>query len=129
MMVRFVASPWSQPAESVIPKSMAVVVRRIREAALGNGTSKSTLDQIEVKYQHALVLRCAAGLQFPPLTVLVTSPIISHAMSISGMTQQMKVAGYQSVGVTSVLTSYSGSLSATGSLAHEDCSHRCARQT
>ena len=44
----------------------------------------------EFEYQHVLALRCAAGLQFSPLPIAVTSPIISHVMSERWSTQQKK---------------------------------------
>ena len=62
MTMRSVASTQSPPAELVSPNSLAVMVRRMKEAALTNGTSEPTLDEIEVEYQHAHALRCAAGL-------------------------------------------------------------------
>ena len=92
----------------------------MKEAALTNGTSEPTLDETEVEYQHAFTLRCAAGMQFPPLTIVVTSPIISHAMNACGLTQQTKVADYWSAGVTSDTASHLGSSSATGPVAHVD---------
>ena len=64
--MRHVASLCSQPAELVSLNSLGVVVSRMKEAALTNGTSEPILDEIEVKYQCALALRCAAGLKFPP---------------------------------------------------------------
>ena len=88
-----VASPQSQPVRLANPNSLTVVLRR-EEAAHDNGTSEPYLDEIEVEYQHALALRCAAVLQFPPLTIAVTSPVISHAVRASGLTQQTKVADY-----------------------------------
>ena len=69
-----------------------------------------------------LPLRCAASLQCPSLTIAVTSPIILYTVGMSGLTQQTKVVDYQSAGVSSVAASHSGSLSATGSVAHEGCS-------
>ena len=122
MMVRLVASPWSQHAKSVSPSSQAAPVRRMKEAALTNCTSKPILDEIEVKYQCALAQRCAAGLQFPSLTTTVTSSILLHKMNVSGLMQQTKAAGYQSAGVTSVAASHLGCLSSTGPMAHEDSS-------
>ena len=80
----------------------------MKEAALTNGTSEPTLDKIEVQYQHALTLRCAVGLQFPPLTIVVTSLIISHAMSVHGLTQQTKAADYWPADITNVAVSYLG---------------------
>ena len=62
------------------------------------------------------------GLQFPTFTIAVTSPVISHAVSTSGLTQQTKVADYWSADITSVVASHLGSLSATGSMVHKDCS-------
>ena len=56
------------------------------------------------------------------LTIAVTSPVISHAMIVSGLTQQTKPADYQSADVTSVAVNSVDSLSATGSVAHEGCS-------
>ena len=92
------------------------------EASLTNGTSDPTLDEIEVRYQCTLILRIAAGLQFPPLTIVVTSKIISHAMNGSWPTQQIKATDYWFTGVTSVVASHLDPLSATGSVAHEGCS-------
>ena len=91
---------------SVSPNSLAAVVRRIKEAVHTNDTSEPTLDDIEVEYQCILALRCAAGLLFLPLNIAVTSPVILHAMTMSGLTQQTKVAEYQSVDVTSVVASH-----------------------
>ena len=59
----------------------------MKEAVLTNGTSEPNLDETEVKYQCALQLRCAAALKFPPLTIVVTLPIISHTMSVGGLKQ------------------------------------------
>ena len=67
-----------------------------------------------------LALRFVSGLKFPPHTIVVTLPIILHAMSVSGLTQQTKVADYQSAGVNSVAACHLGPLSATGSVAHKD---------
>ena len=83
----------------------------------------STMDEIEVKYQCAFALKCAGGLQFPPLTIAVTSPVISHTVSASGLSQQTKAVDYQSADVTSVVGSHLGSLRATGSPSHEGYSH------
>ena len=84
MTMRHVAYPPSQPAELVSQNYLAVVVRGMKEAALTNGMSEPTLDEIKVKYQHSLTKRCAADLQFP--TLIIVSPIISHMMSVSGLT-------------------------------------------
>ena len=73
-MMRHVASPHSRPAESVSPNSLAAVVRRMKETALANGTNEPTQHNIEVKYQRAFALRCAAGLILP-LTIAVTSAL------------------------------------------------------
>ena len=121
MMTRHVASQQSQSAESSIQNSLAVVVRRMKEDALTNGTSEPTLDEIKVEYQCTLALKCAAGLQFPPLNIVVTSTIISHAMNVSAWTQQTMTADHWSASVTSVWTSHSGPVSTTESMAHEDC--------
>ena len=94
----------------------------MKKAALVNGTSEPTLDKIEVEYQHVHALRCTAGLQFPPLTIVFTSPIILHVITVSGLSQQTKVADYWSAGATSVVASHLCPFSATGSTAHGDCS-------
>ena len=62
---------------STSQNSLAVVMRRMREAVHANGISEPTLEKTEVEYQHALALKCAAGLQFPSLTIVVASPVIS----------------------------------------------------
>ena len=43
-------------------------------------------------------------------------------MGMTGLTQQTKASDYWSAGVTNVVTSHFGHLSATGPMAHEDCS-------
>ena len=86
--MRHVAFPQSQPAELVSPNSLEAVMRTMNEAAPIHGTREPTLDEIEIEYQHVLAPRCAAGLQFPSLTIVATLPIILHAMSVSGLTQQ-----------------------------------------
>ena len=78
----------------------------MKEVALTNGASEPNLDEIEVEYQHVLTLRCAASLQFPPLTIMVTSLIILHVISVSGLTEQTKMADYQSASVTCVVESH-----------------------
>ena len=122
MTTRPVASSLSQSAESVSPNSLAAVVRRMKEATLTDGTNEPILEETEVEHRCVLVQRCAAGMQFPPLTMVVTSLSIIHTMSMSGLTQQTKVDNYQSAGVTSVVASHLSSLSSTGSVAHEGCS-------
>ena len=117
-----VPSPWNQPAGLASPTSLAAVVRRMKGAAHTNVTSEPTLDEIEVKYQQELALRCAAGLQFPSLTIVVISPVISHVMHASGLTQQTKVVDYQSADVTSIVASHFGSLNARGSTVYDGCS-------
>ena len=99
-----VASPQNQPVGSASPNRPAVVVRRMKEAAHTNGTSEPT--PIKVEYQCALALKCAAGLSFPPLTIMVTLPVISHAVSVNGLGQKTKVADYWSVDVTNVVASH-----------------------
>ena len=84
MIMRYGASPQSQPAESVSPNSLLVVVRKMKEPACTNGTSEPNLDDIEVEYLHAQTLRCAAHLQSLTLPIEVTSPIISHANECKG---------------------------------------------
>ena len=79
LMMVHVASPQSQPAGMTSPNSLTVV-RRMKEADLTNGISDPTLDEIEVEYQCVLALRCAAGLQFPTITIAATSPFILHAV-------------------------------------------------
>ena len=81
---RHVASPRSQPAESVYPNSLAVVMKEMKDVALPNGTVEPALDEIETDYQCRLALRCTVGLQLLPFMIRVTSPIISHALNVSG---------------------------------------------
>ena len=63
-MMGHAASSGNQSVGSASPNSLAVVVRRMKKAAHNNCTSEPTLDEIEVEYQWALALGCAAGLQF-----------------------------------------------------------------
>ena len=119
---RPVASPRSQPAESVIPNSLAVVMKERKDATLSNGTIEPTLDKIEAEYQCRFALRCAAGLQLPPFMNGVTSPIISHTLNVSGKSQLTEASDHWSAGITNVTTNHSGSLSLTGLTTHGNCS-------
>ena len=80
----------------------------MKKASHANGTSEPTLKEIELEYRYVLALRCAACLQCPPLTIVITSPVISHAMIVSRLTQHTKVADYWSPDVTSVVAGHPG---------------------
>ena len=119
--LRHVALSQNLPARSVNPHSLAVVMKEMKDTALVNGTTDPTLDEIEAEYQCRLALRYAAGLQLPPFMIGVTSPIISHALNVSGPSQLTEVLDYQSAGITNVAASHSGSLSLTGFTTHGNC--------
>ena len=83
-----------------------------------HGTIEPIMDAIEVEYQYMLALRCAAGLQFPPFMIVVTSPIISHALDVSGPSQLIKASDHWSEGITNVTASHLGLPSFTGLTTH-----------
>ena len=84
LRLRHVASPRSQSAESVNPNSL---MKEMNDADLTDGTIEPILDQIKAEYQCKLALRYAADLQLLPFMSGVTSPIISHALGASGLSQ------------------------------------------
>ena len=104
--------------ETVNPNSLAAIMKEMRDAALANNTIEPSINEIEAEYQWRLALRCATGLQLPPFTIGVTSPIITHALN-SGQGPQS--VGNRSV-KTSVAPSHQGSLSLTGVTASGYCS-------
>ena len=75
---------------------------------LANGTMEPTLDEIEAEYQWVcwLALRCIAGLELQPFTIGVTSPIISHALNMSGPSQLTEASNHQLAGITNVVASH-----------------------
>ena len=62
-------------------------MKEMKDAALANGMIEPSLDEIEAKYQCWLVMRCAAGLQLPPIMTGDTPSIISHALNVTGPSQ------------------------------------------
>ena len=61
--------------------------------------------ETEVEYQHRLALRCTSGLQLPPY--MITTPIISHALNVSGPSQLTEASDYWSACITNVVISHS----------------------
>ena len=121
LRLRHVASPRSQPAESVNPNSFAVVMKEMKDAVVANDTIEPTSDKIEAEYQCRLVLECTTGLQLPPFMLGVTSPILSHALNVSGPTQLTAASDHQSAVVTNVVECPLGSLSLTWFATHGNC--------
>ena len=70
-----VATPPRQSPAVINPNSLVAVVKEMRDVALANNNIEPTIDEIEAEYQRRLALRCAEGLQLPPFTIGVTSPM------------------------------------------------------
>ena len=128
-MPRKVVSPRDQPAEIPNPYSLATVMKEMKDYALANGTVGPSLDEIEAKYQQCLALHFVSGLFLPPFLIAFTSPVVTQAMNSGMGQQQVELVGHLSGGTTNVASSHSGSLSATGLVAHEDYSQSVPNQS
>ena len=69
-------------------------MKEMKYASFANGTIEPTSDKTEAEYQCWLALRCAAGLQLPPFTIWIISPIISHALNVNGQSQLTEASDY-----------------------------------
>ena len=107
-----VALPPRQTPAVVNPNSLTAVVKEMRDAALTNNNIELTIDEIEAEYQRRIALRCAEGLQLPPFTIGMTSPIITHALNSGVGSRHMQPNGSRSV-QTSVAPSHPGLVSST----------------
>ena len=107
-----VATPPRQSPAVINPNSLAAVVKELRDAALANNNIELMIDEIETEYQRRLALRCAEGLQLPPFTIGVTSPIITHSLNSGVGSQHMQPNGSRSV-QTSVAPSHPALVSLT----------------
>ena len=76
-----VATPPKQSPAVINPNSLTAVVKELRDVAIANNNIEPMIDEIETEYQRRLALRCAEGLQLPPITIGVTSQIITHALN------------------------------------------------
>ena len=105
----------------VNPNSLAAAMKEMRDAALANNNIELTIDEIEAEYQRRLSLRCAEGLQIPPFTIGLTSPIITHALNSGIGSQHMQPHGSRSI-QTSVAPRHPGLVSLTNVGGVEHCS-------